>query len=93
MIGILALAINLMHNYTKKTDVVSVYLGLKNLAKLSVAKVCESVNYLIRFEAKVSRIQYLNCNKQIGSANSWKAQLEIAELPRKVAFYVVQGNQ
>ena len=63
MIGILALAINLMHNYTKKTDVVSVDLGVKNLAKLSVGKVFESLNYLRRFEAKVSRIQYLNRNK------------------------------
>ncbi|GGA32175.1 transposase [Okeania sp. KiyG1] len=38
-----------------------------------------------KFEAKLSRLQYLNRHKQVGSANWRKAQLKIARLHRKVA--------
>ena len=65
---------------------------MKTLATLSDGKVFESVNSLRRFKAKLSRMQYLNRNKQIGSANSRKAQLEIAKLHRKVAFHVAVRN-
>ena len=69
----------------KKTDVVGVDLGLKILATLSDAQVFESVKYYGKFETKLSRMQYLNPNKEIGSANWKKAQLRIARLHGKIA--------
>ncbi len=69
----------------KTTEVVGVDLGVKTLATLSDAKVFESVKSYRIFEAKLSRMQYLNRNKKIGSANWKKAQLKIAVLHRRVA--------
>ena len=69
----------------KKTDVIGVDLGVKTLATLSDGKVFESVKSYRRFETKLSRMQYLNRNKEIGSANWKKAQLKIARLHGKVA--------
>ncbi|NES69134.1 MAG: IS200/IS605 family element transposase accessory protein TnpB [Okeania sp. SIO2D1] len=69
----------------KKTDVVGVDLGVKTLATLSDGKVFESVRAYQKFEAKLSRLQYRNRHKQVGSANWRKAQLKIARLHRKVA--------
>ncbi|NEP85957.1 MAG: transposase [Okeania sp. SIO2C2] len=69
----------------KKTDVVGVDLGVKTLATLSDGKVFESVKSDRRFEAKLSRLQYLNRHKEVGSANWKKAQLKIAKLHAKVA--------
>ncbi|MGB3514755.1 MAG: transposase [Microcoleaceae cyanobacterium] len=69
----------------KTTDVVGVDLGVKTLASLSDGKVFKSVKPLQRFEAKLSRQQYINRNKIIGSANWKKAQLKLARLHRKVA--------
>ncbi len=69
----------------KTTEVVGVDLGIKTLATLSDGKVFESVKSYRLFEAKLSRLQYLNRNKIIGSANYKKAQLKIAKLHRKVA--------
>ncbi len=69
----------------KKTDVIGVDLGVKTLATLSDGKVFESVRSYHKFEAKISRYQYRNRNKIIGSANYKKAQLKIAKLHRKVA--------
>ena len=69
----------------KTNDVVGVDLGLKTLATLSDGKVFESVKSYGRFEAKLSRLQYLNRNKQVGSGNWRAAQLKIARLHRKVA--------
>nr|WP_237397028.1 transposase [Okeania sp. KiyG1] len=69
----------------KTTNVVGVDLGVKTLATLSDGKVFESVNSYRKFEAKLSRLQYLNRNKIIGSANWRKAQLKIARLHRRVA--------
>ncbi|MGD1807116.1 RNA-guided endonuclease InsQ/TnpB family protein [Dapis sp. BLCC M126] len=69
----------------KKTDVIGVDLGVKTLATLSDGKVFESVKSYRKFEAKLSRLQYLNRNKNIGSANWRKAQLKIARLHRRVA--------
>ncbi len=69
----------------KKTDVVGVDLGVKTLATLSDGKVMTSVRSYQKFEAKLSRLQYLNRHKKVGSAN-WKAsQMKIARLHRKVA--------
>ncbi len=38
-----------------------------------------------QFEAKLSQLQYLHRNKEIGSAKERKAQLKIAKLHAKVA--------
>nr|WP_293059620.1 transposase [Okeania sp. SIO2B3] len=69
----------------KKTDVVGVDLGVKTLATLSDGKVFESVRAYQKFEAKLSRLQYLNRHKDLGSANGRAAQRKIARLHRKVA--------
>ncbi len=58
---------------------------MKTLATLSDGKVFESVKPLHKFEAKLSRLQYLNRHKEVGSANWKKAQRKIARLHRKVA--------
>ncbi len=73
------------HTTPKTTDVIGVDLGVKTLATLSDGKVFESVKSYRRFETKLSRLQYLNRNKIIGSANWIKAQLKIARLYRRVA--------
>ncbi|NES65962.1 MAG: IS200/IS605 family element transposase accessory protein TnpB [Okeania sp. SIO2D1] len=69
----------------KTTEVVGVDLGIKTLATLSSGVVFESLKSYRCFEAKLSRLQYLNRNKVIGSANWQKAQLKIARLYRRVA--------
>ncbi|NEP80382.1 MAG: transposase [Okeania sp. SIO3B3] len=69
----------------KTTDVIGVDLGVKTLATLSDGKVFEGVKSYHKFEAKLSRLQYLNRHKEVGSANWKKAQLKIARLHRKVA--------
>ncbi|NET16960.1 MAG: IS200/IS605 family element transposase accessory protein TnpB, partial [Okeania sp. SIO1H6] len=69
----------------KPTEAVGVDLGIKTLATLSDGKVFESVKSYHKFEAKLSRLQYRNRNKVIGSANWRKAQLKIAVLHRRVA--------
>nr|WP_293110831.1 transposase [Okeania sp. SIO2F4] len=76
----------------KKTDVVGVDLGVKTLATLSDGKVFESVSSYQSMTAKLSRMQYLNRHKEIGSANWRAAQLKIARLHGKVAFHVAQRN-
>nr|WP_293095589.1 RNA-guided endonuclease TnpB family protein [Okeania sp. SIO2F4] len=72
------------HATQKKTDVIGVDLGVKTLATLSDGKVFESVRSYQKFEAKLSRLQYLNRHKEVGSANWKKTQLKIAALHRKV---------
>ena len=73
------------HTTPKKTDVIGVDLGVKTLATLSDGKVFASVKAYRSLEEKLSRLQYLNRNKIIGSANWKKAQRKIARLHRKVA--------
>ncbi len=73
------------HSTPKTTDVIGVDLGVKTLATLSDGKVFESVKSYQKFEAKLSRLQYLNRQKKVGSANWKKTQLKIAALHGKVA--------
>ncbi len=68
----------------KTNDVIGVDLGVKTLATLSDGKVFESVKSYQRFEAKLSRLQYLHRHKRVGSANGRAAQLKIAKLHRRV---------
>ncbi len=76
----------------KKTEVVGVDLGVKTLASLSTGEVFVGAKSYKKFEGKLSRLQYRNRNKTIGSANWRAAQLKIAKLHGKVAFHVAQRN-
>lgn len=70
---------------SSKTDVVGVDLGVKTLATLSTGEVVLGAKSYKKFEAKLSRMQWLNRHKVIGSANWKKAQMQIARLHRKIA--------
>ncbi|MFH7030753.1 MAG: RNA-guided endonuclease InsQ/TnpB family protein [Heteroscytonema crispum UTEX LB 1556] len=67
------------------TDVVGVDLGVKTLATLSTGEVIAGAKFYKKYEAKLSRIQWLNRRKIKGSANWKKAQVQIARLHRKIA--------
>jgi putative transposase len=67
------------------TDVVGVDLGVKSLATLSSGEVIAGAKSYKKYEAKLSRIQWLNRHKIIGSNNWKKAQTQVARLHRKIA--------
>jgi putative transposase len=67
------------------TDVVGVDLGVKALATLSTGEVVNGAKSYKNKSNKLSRIQWLNRQKIIGSANWKKAQMQIARLHRKIA--------
>ncbi|NET15101.1 MAG: IS200/IS605 family element transposase accessory protein TnpB [Okeania sp. SIO1H6] len=69
----------------KSIDVVGVDLGVKTLATLSTGETFLGAKSYRKYESKLSRMQYLNRNKVIGSTNWRKAQLKIAKLHRKIA--------
>ena len=69
----------------KKVDVVGVDLGVKILATLSTGESFEGAKSYRKYEAKLSRLQWLNRHKVIGSANWKKAQLTIARLHQTIA--------
>ncbi|KAB8320843.1 IS200/IS605 family element transposase accessory protein TnpB [Tolypothrix campylonemoides VB511288] len=66
-------------------SVVGVDLGVKNLATFSTGGGSAGAKSYKKYEAKLSRMQWLNRHKIIGSANWKKAQLQIARLHRKIA--------
>jgi putative transposase len=70
---------------SEHTDVVGVDLGIKTLATFSTGEVVLGAKSYKKYEAKLSRMQWLNRHKVIGSANWKKAQLQIARLHRKIA--------
>jgi putative transposase len=70
---------------TEHTDVVGVDLGIKSLATLSTGEVVLGAKSYKKYEAKLSRMQWLNRHKIIGSANWNKAQTQIARLHAKIA--------
>ncbi|MBE9130226.1 transposase [Coleofasciculus sp. LEGE 07081] len=72
-------------NTLKAVNVVGVDLGIKALATLSTGEMFEGTKSYRRYERKLSRLQWLNRNKQRGSNNWKKAQLQIARLHRKIA--------
>lgn len=72
-------------NNPKAHSVVGVDLGIKALAVLSTGEVFEGAKSYRKYEKKLSRLQWLNRRKQIGSANRKKAQVKIARLHRKIA--------
>jgi putative transposase len=65
-------------------DVVGVDLGVKALCTLSTGKIILGPKSYKKYEAKLSRMQWLNRHKIIGSTNWKKAQLQIARLHRKI---------
>ena len=67
------------------TTVVGVDLGVKALATLSTGEVIEGAKSYRKNKKKLSRLQWLNRNKIIGSKNWRKAHLKIARLHRKIA--------
>lgn len=69
----------------KSVDVVGVDLGVKSLATLSTGLVFEGAKSYRKMEAKLSRLQWLNRHKQIGSSNWKKAQIRIARLHQHIA--------
>ncbi|WP_414590138.1 RNA-guided endonuclease InsQ/TnpB family protein [Scytonema sp. PCC 10023] len=66
-------------------SIVGVDLGVKNLCTLSTGNVIPGAKSYKKYEAKLSRMQWLNRHKIIGSNNWKKAQLQIARLHRKIA--------
>jgi putative transposase len=74
-----------LHKWLVAIDVVGVDLGVKSLAALSTGEVIQGAKSYKKYEAKLSRIQWLNRHKVKGSANWKKAQMQIARLHRKIA--------
>jgi putative transposase len=72
-------------NKTKTASVVGVDLGVKFLATLSTGEVFEGAKSYKKSEKKLSRLQWIHRQKQKGSANWKKAQIQIARLHRKIA--------
>ncbi|OKH61096.1 RNA-guided endonuclease InsQ/TnpB family protein [Scytonema sp. HK-05] len=69
----------------EQTNVVGVDLGVKNLATLSTGEVIAGAKSYKKYEAKLSRMQWLNRHKIIGSTNWKKAQIAVARLHMKIA--------
>lgn len=68
-----------------QTSILGVDLGIKALATLSTGEVIQGGKSSKKYAAKLSRMQWLNRHKVIGSTNWKKAQLKIARLHRKIA--------
>ena len=68
----------------KAVDTVGVDLGVKTLAYLSTGVSFEGAKAYQRYEKRLSRLQWLNRKKVIGSHNWKKAQLKIAKLHVKI---------
>ncbi|MBE9094112.1 RNA-guided endonuclease TnpB family protein [Tychonema sp. LEGE 07203] len=67
------------------TSIVGVDLGVKSLATLSTGKVILGAKSYKQYAAKLSRMQWINRHKVIGS-NNWKqAQKQIARLHKQIA--------
>ncbi|MBD2505117.1 RNA-guided endonuclease InsQ/TnpB family protein [Anabaena azotica] len=69
----------------KIVDFVGVDLGINHLATLSTGEVFDGAKSYKKYEQKLSRMQWLNRRKQVGSNNYKKAQLKVARLHRKIA--------
>ncbi|MBE9209462.1 transposase [Nostoc sp. LEGE 06077] len=69
----------------KAVEFVGVDLGVNYLATLSTSEVFNGAKSYKKYEQKLSRMQWLNRRKQVGSNNYKKAQLKVAKLHRKIA--------
>jgi putative transposase len=72
-------------NESISDSVVGVDLGVKSLATLSTGEVVLGANSYKQYSVKLSRMQWLNRHKIIGSNNWKKAQMAVARLHRKIA--------
>lgn len=72
-------------NIPKTKGVIGVDLGVKSLAVLSNGEVFQLPASIAQIEEKISRLQWLNRNKQVGSANWEKAQA-------RLGFALVSSN-
>jgi putative transposase len=68
-----------------QTIIIGVDLGIKTLATISTGEVVQGTKSYKKSAAKLSRMQWLNRHKIIGSNNWKKAQLALAKLHRKIA--------
>ena len=69
----------------KLVDIVGVDLGVKTLATFSTGEVFEGAKSYRKYESNLSRLQWLNRHKEIGSANWRKAQIKIQGLHLRIA--------
>ncbi|MBN3923127.1 RNA-guided endonuclease TnpB family protein [Nostoc sp. NMS4] len=69
----------------KAVEFVGVDLGVNHLATLSTGEVFDGAKSYKKYEQKLSRMQWLNRRKQVGSNKYRKAQLKVARLHRKIA--------
>jgi putative transposase len=69
----------------KQLETVGVDLGVKTLAYLSSGIVFQGAKAYKLYEKRLSRLQWLNRRKVIGSSNWRKAQIKIARLHAKIA--------
>jgi putative transposase len=67
------------------TETIGIDLGISAWATLSNAEVFSSIKPYRQLQEKLSRLQYLNRHKVIGSSNWRKAQLKIARLHRRIS--------
>ncbi|MGB3404400.1 MAG: transposase [Microcoleaceae cyanobacterium] len=67
------------------SEVVGVDLGIKTLATLSSGVTFKGAKSYRRYEAKLSKLQYLNRHKEKGSSNWKKAQKKIAKIHLMIA--------
>lgn len=72
-------------NTPKQVEKVGVDLGVKTLAYLSTGIAFQGAKAYKRYEKRLSRLQWLNRNKIIGSNNWKKALVRIAKLHAKIA--------
>ncbi|MBD2690889.1 RNA-guided endonuclease InsQ/TnpB family protein [Anabaena catenula] len=69
----------------KKQEFVGVDLGINHLAILSTTEVFDGAKSYKKYESLLTRMQYLNRHKKVGSNNHRKAQIKIARLHQKIA--------
>ena len=72
------------NEFEKALDFVGVDLGINHLATLSTGEVFDGVKSYKKYENKLSRMQYLNRHKKVGSNNYRKSQIKIARLHQKI---------
>ena len=72
------------NEFEKTLDFVGVDLGINHLATLSTGEVFDGVKSYKKYENKLSRMQYLNRHKKVGSNNRRKSQIKIARLHQKI---------
>lgn len=68
-----------------KNETIGIDLGISDWAYLSNGEVFPSLKPYRQLQKKLSRLQYLNRHKVVGSSNWYKAQLKIARLHHRIS--------